>query len=281
MTRVRVDCVIKLIDKYLATVILMATKRFPTTRCIIPPTKKPKYQCTYQTSWEEEVSGIKKRTKGDSFVICVYCDEHFSTAHGGKNDMKRHVEQQKHIDNVHSARQSGIQSRLTDNRAGGPSQTFADLVMKAEVLFVQIIAEHNLSFSVGDHLTRLVKKAFPDSKVAEKIHCGHTKMSTIMNKTLGPHYMDRFLPAAQEGPVTIMMDESSKRSDDEVCDIHVRMVDSITFQVVNRFLGMPICNIHTGENLLSVLEATLSQNNIKWDSVKGFSSDTARAMVGV
>lgn len=135
------------------------------------------------SSWEEEVSGIKKSTKGDSFVICVYCDEHFSTAHGGKNDMKRHVEQQKHIDNVHSARQSGIQSRLTDNRTDGPSQSFADLVMKAEVLFVQIIAEYNLSFSVGDHLTRLVKKSFPDSKIAEKIHCGHTKLSTIMNKT--------------------------------------------------------------------------------------------------
>ena len=74
--------------------------------------------------------------------------------------MKRHVEQQNHLDNVYLAKQSGIQSRLTDCRAGGPSQSFADLVTKAEVLFVHFINEHNLPFSVGDHLTKLVKKAF-------------------------------------------------------------------------------------------------------------------------
>ena len=61
----------------------------------------------------------------------------------------------------------------------------------------------------------------------------------------------------------------------------MRMVDPTTFQVVNRFLGMPICNIPTGENLSNVLETTWSQYDIKWDSVKGFSSDTASVMVGV
>lgn len=158
-------------------------------------TKKPKYQCKYQKSWEEEFSVIKKSTKGDSFVLCTYCNEHFSIAHGGKNDVKRHVERQKHIDNVQSAKQSGIQRRLTDCRASGPSQSYTDLVTKAEVLFIHFIAEHNLPFSVGDHLTKLVKKAFPDSKIAEKFHCGHSKTAAI-----GPYYMDNFLSAAQEGP---------------------------------------------------------------------------------
>lgn len=193
----------------------MGTKRSSVTS--IPSklsTKKPKYQCKYQKAWEEEFSGIKS-TKGDSFILCTYCNEHFSIAHGGKNDVKRHVERQKHVDNVHSAKQSGIQRRLTDCRASGPSQSFADLVTKAEVLFVHFIAEHNLPFSVGDHFTKLVKKAFPDSKIAEEFHCGHTKTAATVNKALGPYYMDKFLPAAQEGPVTIMMDESNKRSDDK------------------------------------------------------------------
>lgn len=166
---------------------------------------------------------------------------------------------------------------MTDCRGGHPSQLFADLLTKAEVLFVHFIAEHNLPFPVGDHLTKLVK----DSKIAEKFHCGHTKTSAIINKALGPYYMDKFLPVAQEGPITIMMDESNKRSDDKACAIPVRMFDSTTFQDVNRFLGMPICNIPTWESLFNVLEATLSQYNIKWDNVRGFSSDTANVMVGV
>ena len=82
----------------------MATKHSPVTS--IPSklsTKKPKYQCKYQKACEEEFSGIKKSTKGDSFVLCTYCNEHFSIAHGGKNDVKRRVERRKHVDNVHSA----------------------------------------------------------------------------------------------------------------------------------------------------------------------------------
>lgn len=49
----------------------------------------------------------------------------------------------------------------------------------------------------------------------------------------------------------------------------------------NRFVGMPICNIPTGKNLFNVLETALSQDDIKWDSVKGFSFDAASVMVGV
>lgn len=114
-------------------------------------------------------------SKGESFVLCVYCNKHFSIRHGGKNDVKWHVERQKHVDNACLARQIGVQARLTEFRSSGPSNSFSELVTKAEVLFAQFIAEHNLPFSVGDHLTKIVKKAFPDSKIVEKFQCGHTK----------------------------------------------------------------------------------------------------------
>ena len=53
-------------------------------------------------------SGVKKSAKGDSFILFVYHSEYFSIAHGGKNDVKRHIERQNHMDNVHLAKQSGI-----------------------------------------------------------------------------------------------------------------------------------------------------------------------------
>ena len=36
-------------------------------------------------------------------------------------------------------------------------------VLKAEAVFVQFVAEHNLTFRTGDHFTKLVKSMFPDS----------------------------------------------------------------------------------------------------------------------
>ena len=73
-----------------------------------------------------------------------------------EHDVTKHCARQKHPDQARLAKQSGIQGRLTDLRG--------DQVTKAEILFTQFIAEHNLSFAVGDHITRLVKTAFPDRK---------------------------------------------------------------------------------------------------------------------
>ena len=91
--------------------------------------------------------------------------------------------------------------------------------------------------------------------------------------------METIIPAACDGPITIMMDESNKQSDDKACAILVKMIDPTTFCVINRFLDMPVSNIPTGANLFSVLEATLSKYSIPWSSVKGFSSDTASVHV--
>ena len=38
-------------------------------------------------------------------------------------------------------------------------------ILSAEAQFVQFVAEHNLPFRCGDHLTKLVKSMFPDSDI--------------------------------------------------------------------------------------------------------------------
>ena len=104
-------------------------------------------------------------------------------------------------------------------------------------MFSEFIAE---LFSFGEHFTKLVKKAFPDSKNAENFQCDRSKTACIVKKAFAPHYMDMVLPTTREGSITIMMDESNKRSDDKACAILVRMFDETTRCIVNRFLGMPI-----------------------------------------
>ena len=83
------------------------------------------------------------------------------------------------------------------------------------------------------------------------------QVSSIVTKALSPHAMETVVSAAQEGPVTIMVDESNKRSDDKACAILVRMFDPNTLRVENRFLDMPICNVPNAANLFSVVESSL------------------------
>ena len=185
----------------------------------------PSYQCKFQKTWEAEFSCIKQSSTGKLYVMCTFCNEHISIGHGGKNDVKRHVERPKHLENTRLARENGVQAPLTDVRSSVPSTShcFQDFVTKAEVRFVPFIAENNLPFSVGDHLTKLVKKAFPDSKIAEKFQCSHTETAAIVNKALAPHYMEAIIPAPCDGPLTIIIEESNKRSDDKACAILVKI----------------------------------------------------------
>ena len=63
-------------------------------------------------------------------------------------------------------------------------------VIKAEATFV---VEHNLAFNASDHATKPFPKMFPDSEVAKKFACGHTKTTAIIKEALAPHYCDQML----------------------------------------------------------------------------------------
>ena len=58
------------------------------------------------------------------------------------------------------------------------------LARLAEVKFSGFIAEHNLPFAEADHLAKLIKVSFPDSKVANSYTVGKTKTTCILNWTI-------------------------------------------------------------------------------------------------
>ena len=58
------------------------------------PLKKQKRDCKYQLEWKQ--SGISQSKRGPSFARCDVCNCDFSIAHGGANDVKRHLITAKH-----------------------------------------------------------------------------------------------------------------------------------------------------------------------------------------
>lgn len=59
-------------------------------------------------------------------------------------------------------------------------------VIEAEALWASFVAEHNLPFSASDHATKLFSKMFPDSEIAKKFACGHTKTAALIKGALAP-----------------------------------------------------------------------------------------------
>ena len=123
----------------------------------------------FKASWKL-LQFITASTKGDKFVHCKLCCNHFSVAHGGFNDVTRHVQGFTHFQRLKDAQStSAIASALSR------SQAEADLtptVISAKIMMSQFIAMHNLSFQTADHITDLVSAMFPDSK--------HTKTKAII-----------------------------------------------------------------------------------------------------
>ena len=65
-----------------------------------------------------------------------------------------------------------------------PTKSVDDQVTRAETLFSNFVAEHNLSFTVSDYFTDLCKKMFTDSKIAEKFACKLTKCTQIIKQAI-------------------------------------------------------------------------------------------------
>ena len=151
-------------------------------------------------------------------------------------------------------------------------------VIEAESLWSQFVSKHNLSFQSSDHATKLFRRMFPDSEIAKKFSCGHTKTAAIIKEALGPHYLAKTL-LDMSIFFSILMDESNDRTD-KSCIILVRVFDSNVGDVRTRFLDMPIVNIGSARNLFDALKLSLSNNGLDFSKCLSFMSDTTNVMKG-
>ena len=193
-------------------------------------------------------------------------------AHAGVNDVKKHVGTAKH---QHSLREvSGQHDLATLFRS-----EVVDQKTRADLLFANFIAEHNLSFMTADHFTRLAPLMFPDSKIAQDFRCARTKSTCIVKGALHPFFSDPIIKYCQSNPFSILCDESNK-GDVKHLVIFVRMWSDILRKPVTRFLDMPVCNIATGEKLFECIDTVVSSRAIPWSNFVGFESDTCNVMMG-
>ena len=77
------------------------------------------------------------------------------------------------------------------------------LARLAEVRFSGYITEHNLPFTAADHLTKLIKVPFPDSKVAKSYTNGKTKTTCILNRALCPDLTSKLVVKMKSSPFSL------------------------------------------------------------------------------
>lgn len=131
---------------------------------------------TYKVEYSKKWTCIASSGKGEFYARCTMCTCNISIAHGGASDIKLHMQSLKH----RSASQDEAGSSTITKILLPQDNT----TIRAETLMTQFIIEHNLPMAVADHLSILMIKMFPDSKIAEKFACRRTKI-TALAQTLG------------------------------------------------------------------------------------------------
>ena len=218
---------------------------------------------------------LKPSAKGSSYAFCTICNMDFSVAGGGLHEVKRHCGSLKHSRLVkESVNQPSISTAFERN-----SPSLQDQVTTAELFFTAFIAEHNLSFATADHFTKLCFKMFPDSKIAQNYSYARTKTAAIIKHTLAAAANAHVIEACTTTPFTILCDGGNDQYDKKYFRIMVRFWDDDIGRVVTQFLGMPVCNIATGQSLFDALSHKLASRGIPWSNVTGFASDSASVMV--
>ena len=81
-------------------------------------------------------------------------------------------------------------------------------VLNLAVIVPNSLVQHNIALLIADHVTLLVKEAFPDSKIAKKYASRWTKTAAVISKSFAPHWLDDIIKHCISHPYVVGTDGS-------------------------------------------------------------------------
>ncbi|CAI9716786.1 Hypothetical predicted protein [Octopus vulgaris] len=121
----------------------------------------PKRKCKFRDEYSSEWTFIKQ-SRSYFEANCGVCNCTLSIEHGGKSDVRQHLERAKHKSSTASTlKETGKINFLIKKNTDEESKIIA-----AEVTMAFHIVHHHQSFSSNDCTNGLLPTVFPDSKIA-------------------------------------------------------------------------------------------------------------------
>ena len=137
--------------------------------------KRAKVCGKFLQQWITQFRGvIVASANGCEFVRCTVCSRDVKVAASGVFDVRAHI-----ATALHKGNEAKAKTFTPITQFFGTKPETSSAVTKAEVLFAQFVAEHNLAASVADHFTDLVKTMFPDSAIAKSFRSKRTKTTQV------------------------------------------------------------------------------------------------------
>ncbi|XP_018563337.1 uncharacterized protein LOC111692190 [Anoplophora glabripennis] len=216
----------------------------------------------------------KRDDANNEYVFCKVCNSEI-IAH--KSILLKHQATEKHKTNWQKVSTS---TKITDY--GIENKHDEKAVKNAELKLCALLASYNLPFLLMDTLPSLLKKIFPDSKIAQKLNIKRFKSTNIMCESLGKSFLDNLYDALRKPGVffSIILDETTDISIKKQCAFSVIYFDTDRNVIKNSFFDLFETKGSTAVELYDALRNNLISKAIPLTNLVGFSSDTTNVMVG-
>lgn len=160
--------------------------------------------------------------------------------------------------------------------------------VRAELKLAGFFAEHNIPFSLIDHLTQLQKDIFPDSEIAKGLRLGRTKLTVMIKNVIGQEHKLELAKKIKTCKFSILTDESTDISSEKCSCIVVRYFDEETGNILSKFWELVQVyskNVEdrkgaTAEHLFSSIVNSFMEYGVPLENVVGFASDGTNVMMG-
>ena len=240
------------------------------------PSKRKKYNQSFNTAWKGQIPWLSSSHRGKTYGFCVTCNKHLSCSKGGIRDLKRHGETEVHKRNARgSAGQKSLLSTWNE------TESVSRKAARAEAILCNMLVEHNIPFLLMDHLPAVISHAFPDSKIAREIRCARTKATSVVKHALGPAAHRSMIEEVKSSPAfSIMMDESTDRSDVKRVGMLIRYYSESSLQAKTVFLGLYDIPRASAVNLFECLDSQICKDGLNYHRLIGWNSDGANVMLG-
>ena len=243
-----------------------------------PPPKKGKwYKQNFRKAWlnDPDLQGwIASDPRDSCTTICTVCDCKLKDCN--KTGLLRHKATAKHVSQFNAKKNSFSMDKFFKKPTSPDTETMA---AKAEVLLAGFMAELHVPFLHADHLTEVMKKMFPDSKIAESMTMKRTKASYVMQEGIAVEESESLSSLCKNTKFSLLIDESTDISVSQVLAIVVRFFQNR--KVTDALLTTVEVEDSSAQGLYTAVKKVFHDRSVPLSNIFGFGSDNCSTMMGV
>ncbi|XP_058839742.1 uncharacterized protein LOC131695289 [Topomyia yanbarensis] len=156
----------------------------------------------YSTDWEKKLIWVTESPKGNLYAYCTVCEQSVKST-GGLTDLERHGGTTKHISNSKNSKIISSTHAMTSFLSQEDGSTEAELRLCAWGV------QHNVPMSTIESFAKVAKDIFKDSKTAQKVKLGRTKITAIQTNVFGKCQTEELIELMKVNKWSLLVDEST------------------------------------------------------------------------